>query len=103
MKGVSKKPIHAASTWIMQQPSEVKAFIAVFSVLSALLIIKMMVEERNNLFIAAESVHAIGISVLIYKLSTGDKDNCTGHHLPCIFVLFLFLLSHAFNFCLTLA
>ena len=86
MKG-AKKPIHAASTWIMQQPSEVKAFIAIFAFMSALLIIKVMVDERNNLFIAAESVHAMGIAVLIYKLSTGDKDNCSGLFLSLCFLL----------------
>lgn len=78
MKGGSIRPIHAAAaTWVREQPPNVKAFLGVFTVLAALVFIKVVVDDHDNLFVAAEAVHALGISVLIYKLS--NEDTCAGH------------------------
>lgn len=89
MGGGSKRPIHAAATWIRQQPPDVQAFLAVFSGMSALVFIKVVVDDHDNLFIAAEAVHAIGISLLIYKLTT--DHTCAGLSLKSQELTALFL------------
>ncbi|KAF4383672.1 hypothetical protein F8388_014172 [Cannabis sativa] len=63
-----KRPIHAVSTWVRRQPPKVKAFLAVISGMTALVLLRFIVHDHDNLFVAAEAVHSIGISVLIYKL-----------------------------------
>ncbi|KAM1140061.1 hypothetical protein ACFX19_040876 [Malus domestica] len=50
-----KRPIHTA-------------FLAVVSGMAALVLLRFIVHDHDNLFVAAEAVHSIGISVLIYKL-----------------------------------
>ncbi|GAB2250362.1 hypothetical protein Droror1_Dr00013721 [Drosera rotundifolia] len=44
--------------------------------MAALVLLRAIVRDHDNLFVAAEAVHAIAISILIYKL-TNDKT-CTG-------------------------
>ncbi|GAB4839126.1 hypothetical protein Ancab_028654 [Ancistrocladus abbreviatus] len=75
MKG-GKRPIHAVSTWIRRQPSKVKAFLAVVTGMAALVFLRMVVHDHDSLFVAAEAVHAVGISVLIYKLT--KERTCAG-------------------------
>uniref|UniRef100_A0A0D3DW94 Uncharacterized protein n=1 Tax=Brassica oleracea var. oleracea TaxID=109376 RepID=A0A0D3DW94_BRAOL len=65
----TKSPIHAVSTWVRRQPPKVKVFLAVASGITALVLLKFIVHDHDNLFVAAESVHSIGISLLIYKLT----------------------------------
>jgi len=71
-----KTPIHAVSTWVRRQPPKVKAFLAVVSGMAALVLLKLIVHDHDNLFVAAEAVHSIGISVLIYKLM--KEKTCAG-------------------------
>ncbi|RZC14663.1 ER lumen protein-retaining receptor isoform C [Glycine soja] len=75
MKG-SKRPIHAVTTWVRRQPPKIKAFLAVLSALAALLFLRIVVHDHDSLFVAAEFVHALGISVLIYKLT--KEKTCAG-------------------------
>ncbi|KAL2636846.1 hypothetical protein AAZV13_06G021400 [Glycine max] len=75
MKG-SKRPIHAVTTWVRRQPPKMKAFLAVLSGLAALLFLRIFVHDHDSLFVAAELVHALGISVLIYKLTR--EKTCAG-------------------------
>ncbi|XP_024925662.1 uncharacterized protein LOC107407853 isoform X1 [Ziziphus jujuba] len=63
-----RKPIHAVSTWLRRQPPKIKAFLAVVSGMTALVFLRLVVNDHDNLFVAAEAIHALGISVLIYKL-----------------------------------
>ena len=77
MKG-SKRPIHAVTTWVRRQPPKIKAFLAVLSALAALLFLRIVVHDHDSLFVAAEFVHALGISVLIYKLT--KEKTCAGTH-----------------------
>lgn len=44
--------------------------------MAALLFLRMVVEDHNNLFVAAETVHALGTFVLIYKLT--KEKACAG-------------------------
>lgn len=64
------------STWVRRQPPKVKAFLAVVSGMAALVLLRFVVNDHDNLFVAAEAVHSIGISVLIYKLT--KEKTCAG-------------------------
>ncbi|XLT24202.1 hypothetical protein HN873_055494, partial [Arachis hypogaea] len=63
-----KKSIHAVTTWVRRQPPKVKAFLAVVSGMAALVFLRFIVHDHDNLFVAAEAFHSLGISVLNYKL-----------------------------------
>ncbi|GAB2219440.1 hypothetical protein Droror1_Dr00007075 [Drosera rotundifolia] len=71
-----KRPIHAVTMWMKRQPPKVKAFLAVVSGMAALVLLRAIVHDHDNLFVAAEAVHAMGISVLIYKLM--KEKTCAG-------------------------
>lgn len=71
-----KNPLQAAVFWVRKQPPKVKTFLAVIAGLAALVFLRLVVSDHDNLFVAAEAVHAIGISVLVYKLS--KEKNCAG-------------------------
>ncbi|VFQ62456.1 unnamed protein product [Cuscuta campestris] len=88
MKG-AKKPINAVKAWLKAQPPKVKAFLALAVAFSAILFLRLVVEDHDNLFIAAEAVHAIGISLLIYKLTKGKT--CAGLSLKSQDLTALFL------------
>lgn len=68
--------IHAVTTWVRRQPPKVKAFLAVVSGMAALVLLRFIVHDHDNLFVAAEAVHSLGISVLIYKLI--KEKTCAG-------------------------
>ncbi|KAJ6402923.1 hypothetical protein OIU84_014935 [Salix udensis] len=71
-----RRPIHVATTWVRRQPPKVKAFLAVVAGMTALVLLRFIVHDHDNLFVAAEAVHSIGISVLIYKLM--KEKTCAG-------------------------
>ncbi|KAF5443825.1 hypothetical protein F2P56_036351 [Juglans regia] len=77
--------IHAVSTWVRRQPPKMKAFLAVVSGMAALVLLRFIVHDHDNLFVAAEAVHSIGISVLIYKLM--KEKTCAAVRLYCSFVM----------------
>ncbi|CAL1383962.1 unnamed protein product [Linum trigynum] len=85
----TKRPIHAVSTWVRRQPPKIKAFLAVISAMTALVFLRMIVNDHDNLFVASEAVHAIGISVLIYKLT--KEKTCAGLSLKSQELTALFL------------
>ncbi|KAL6010639.1 hypothetical protein ACLOJK_001076 [Asimina triloba] len=58
----------AVVAWVRRQPPKVKAFLAVIAGMATLVFLRFVVHDHDNLFVAAEASHAIGISVLIYKL-----------------------------------
>ncbi|KAM7264215.1 hypothetical protein ACFE04_001898 [Oxalis oulophora] len=76
MKGQKKRPIHTVTMWVRRQPPKVKAFLAVMAGVAALLFLRAIVHDHDNLFVGAEAVHSIGISVLIYKLM--KEKTCAG-------------------------
>lgn len=65
------------SNWVRRQPPKVKAFLAVVAGMAALVLLRVVVHDHDNLFVAAEAVHSIGISVLIYKLM--KEKTCAGN------------------------
>ena len=63
-------------TWVRSQSTLAKISMAFVAMIFSIFIIKNFVANYNNLFIASEFVHAAGIIVLIYKLTT--LKSCTG-------------------------
>lgn len=55
---------------------KVKIFLAITAVISSLAALKTFVTNYNHFFVASESVHAVGIIALIYKLTT--LKTCSG-------------------------
>jgi hypothetical protein len=66
--------------WVRRQPPKVKAFLAVVAGMAALVFIRFIVHDHDNLFVAAEAAHALGIGVLIYKLT--KERTCAGSLAP---------------------
>lgn len=75
--------------WFKRQPPKVKSFLAVFAAIFALIFIRFAIRDHDNLFVAAEAVHAIGIVVLIYKLT--KEKTCAGLSLKSQELTALFL------------
>jgi hypothetical protein len=75
MRG-GKRPLNATISWVKRQPPKVKAFMAVVAGMATLVFIRFIVHDHDNLFVAAEAAHAIGILVLIYKLT--KEKTCAG-------------------------
>ncbi|KAH9617720.1 hypothetical protein KSS87_017409 [Heliosperma pusillum] len=71
-----RRPIHTITLWLKRQPPKVKAFLAVVAGMATLVLLRAVVHDHDNLFVAAEAVHAIGIAVLIYKLA--KEKTCAG-------------------------
>ncbi|KAL3845320.1 hypothetical protein ACJIZ3_002723 [Penstemon smallii] len=91
VRGSTKKPINAVSTWVRRQPPKAKVYLAVAATVATLFFLRIVVHDHDNLFIAAEAVHAIGISLLIYKLT--QEKTCAGLSLKSqeLTALFLFV------------
>lgn len=99
MKG-PKRPIHAVATWVRRQPPKIKLFLGLVSALAALFFLRLVVHDHDNLFVAAEAVHALGISVLIYKLT--KEKTCAGEGEQKLISLFGFCFYYYFCFNLTI-
>ena len=81
MRG-TKRSLGAVAAWVRRQPPKVKAFLAVVTGMAALVFIRFIVHDHDNLFVAAEAAHALGIAVLIYKLT--KEKTCAGSCNPPI-------------------
>lgn len=95
MKATTKTPIHAVWSWVRRQPPKVKAFLAVVTGMAALVLLRFIVHDHDNLFVAAEAVHSIGICVLIYKLM--KEKTCAGTILVYLSGLFPTSLFRVFS------
>lgn len=91
-----KRPIGQVAGWLRRQPPKVKAFLAVVSGMAALVVLRLVVTDHDNLFVGAEAAHAIGIAVLIYKLT--KERSCAGSfffvavsYLDSLFLVFFFI------------
>ncbi|OVA07925.1 ER lumen protein retaining receptor [Macleaya cordata] len=69
-------PVNVLFGWVRRQSMKVKVFLGVVSALCSLVALKFLVRDHDHFFIASEAVHAIGIMVLIYKLTT--QKTCSG-------------------------
>nr|CAD1821344.1 unnamed protein product [Ananas comosus var. bracteatus] len=84
-----RRPLSVVAGWVRRQPPKVKAFLAVVAGMAALAFIRFIVHDHDNLFVAAEAAHALGISVLIYKLT--KEKTCAGLSLKSQDLTALFL------------
>ncbi|CAA0223720.1 unnamed protein product [Arabidopsis thaliana] len=84
-----KNPIQSVMAWIRRQPPKVKAFLGVVTAMTVLVLLRVIVHEHDNLFVASEAVHAVGIAVLIYKLT--KEKTCAGISLKTQELTALFL------------
>ncbi|KAK9069376.1 hypothetical protein SSX86_011279 [Deinandra increscens subsp. villosa] len=62
--------------WVRRQSTKVKICLAVTSVLCSLIALRLLAKDTSQFFIASEFVHASGIILLIYKLTT--QKTCSG-------------------------
>ncbi|XP_008788641.1 ER lumen protein-retaining receptor erd-2.2 [Phoenix dactylifera] len=85
----SRGRMSAVVGWVKRQPPKVKAFLSVVAGMAALVFLRFVVYDHDNLFVAAEAVHALGISVLIYKLT--KEKTCAGLSLKSQDLTALFL------------
>ncbi|VAI86889.1 unnamed protein product [Triticum turgidum subsp. durum] len=86
-----RRPMAVVLSWVRRQPPKVKAFLAVVAGMTALVFIRFIVHDHDNLFVAAEAAHALGIAVLIYKLTKEKSQDLTALFLAvrlyCSFVM----------------
>ncbi|XP_043805870.1 ER lumen protein-retaining receptor erd-2.2 [Manihot esculenta] len=75
--------------WMRRQSVKVKSLIGVIIGLCCLVGLKLAVKDHNHFFIASETIHAAGILVLIYKLTT--QKTCSGLSLKSQQLTALFL------------
>ncbi|KAK1607854.1 hypothetical protein QYE76_031527 [Lolium multiflorum] len=85
----ARRPLGVVVAWVRRQPPKVKAFLAVVAGMAALVFIRFIVHDHDNLFVAAEAAHALGIGVLIYKLT--KERTCAGLSLKSQELTALFL------------
>ncbi|KAK1569301.1 hypothetical protein Q3G72_035139 [Acer saccharum] len=71
-----RSPVGVMFGWLGRQPMKVKSFLVVTFVVLTLVAMKLFVKNHDYFFVASEAVHAAGIIVLIYKLTT--KKTCSG-------------------------
>lgn len=71
-----RRPLQKVMGWLKRQPPKVKAFLAVVAAMAALVGLRAVIRNHDNLFVASEAVHTVGIAVLIYKLAR--EKTCAG-------------------------
>ncbi|KAL3616319.1 hypothetical protein CASFOL_039709 [Castilleja foliolosa] len=64
-----------AFAWVRRRSTKVKALLAAAFGLNALLALRFLFKNYDHFFIAAEAIHFLGISVLIYKLAS--QNTCS--------------------------
>ena len=76
----ARKPVQTAIWWVQKQPPKVKTAMAVLAGILCLVFLRFAIRDHDNLFVAAEFIHALGIACLIYKLI--KEKTCAGmYHL----------------------
>jgi hypothetical protein len=85
----SRNPVQSAVWWVKKQSPKVKGLLAVLASIFALVLLKFIINDHDNLFVAAEFIHGVGIAVLIYKLM--KEKTCAGEFNTSIF---LWLCNH---------
>ena len=84
--------MNVLSEWVKKQTMRMKICLGAMIALLALVALKHTIHDLNHFYIGSEFTHAMGIIVLIYKLTT--NRTCSG---TCIYIyipaLHVFLLS----------
>ncbi|KAK8971032.1 hypothetical protein KSP40_PGU008829 [Platanthera guangdongensis] len=74
----------AVYAWVRGQSVKAKAAIGALKTILALGALWALIHDHNHFFVAFEVVHAVGIFVLVYKLS--NKKTCSGDRPPPSFL-----------------
>lgn len=72
----ARNPVQTAVWWVKKQPPKVKTALAVLTGIVVLVFLRFVIRDHDNLFVAAEFVHAVGIGCLVYKL--WREKTCAG-------------------------
>lgn len=108
----TRNPVQTLGLWFKRQPPKVKAFLSVIGGIVALVFLRFVVKDHDNLFVGAETVHSIGILVLVYKLlkekTCAGEVGGWGQFPPVVYACYLLrlnpnLCSNCLNSDLTLA
>lgn len=62
--------------WVRMQPLKMKMLFVIILMISSLAFLRGFVKNYNKLFVVSESIHAVGIFALVYKLNT--LKTCSG-------------------------
>ncbi|KAL4192578.1 hypothetical protein AMTRI_Chr06g194950 [Amborella trichopoda] len=89
-----RNPVNVLFGWVRRQSVKVKSFLGVTAALFSLFFLWLLVRDHDHLFVAAEMVHAIGIVVLIYKLTR--QKTCSGLSLRSQELTAIFLSARLF-------
>uniref|UniRef100_A0A0D3EDC6 DUF287 domain-containing protein n=1 Tax=Brassica oleracea var. oleracea TaxID=109376 RepID=A0A0D3EDC6_BRAOL len=68
-----KSPIQAVWSWARRQPTKVGAFLAIAG-MAALVLLRFIVHDHDNLFVAGEAVHSIRICAVKAYLHGGQRQ-----------------------------
>src|SRR4051794_28527501 len=91
----ARNPVQTAVWWVKKQPPKVKTALAVLTGIVVLVFLRIVIHDHDNLFVAAEFTHAVGIACLIYKLM--KEKTCSGQLFVYAFefiCLLLLLVNH---------
>jgi ER lumen protein retaining receptor len=69
-------PASELIAWLKRRSMRLKICLGAALALCALVVLKLTVHNSDHFFIASETAHAVGLFVLIYKLTT--KKTCSG-------------------------
>ena len=92
-----KQPLKALASWLRHQPPKIKTLLGASAALVALIFIRIVVRDHDNLFIASEFIHSLGILVLVFKLT--KEKNCSGY-MTCSPSISTFVIPSFFFFCI---
>ncbi|GJU21754.1 putative ER lumen protein-retaining receptor [Tanacetum coccineum] len=76
MKKRGGSSVNTLVAWVRMQPLKMKMLFVIILMISSLAFLRGFVKNYNKLFVVSESVHAIGIFALVYKLNT--LKTCSG-------------------------
>jgi len=71
-----KDPLLAVVRWVKSRNMKEKTGLGVAAGVVLLLLLWLVIDDHDNLFVMSETVHFAGIAVLVYKLQT--RKNCAG-------------------------
>ncbi|PNX79476.1 er lumen protein retaining receptor-like protein, partial [Trifolium pratense] len=84
-------PVEILTRWLEKRSLKVKIFLGILLAFCAIVVLKHTVKEHDFFYIAAESIHIVGLIVLIYKLFA--HKNCSGLSLKSQELTALFLIT----------
>ncbi|RHN39022.1 hypothetical protein MtrunA17_Chr8g0339391 [Medicago truncatula] len=69
-------PVNVLSIWLRKRSMKVKIFLGILLAFSALVALKFTIRDPNFFFQVSETIHIVGLIVLIYKLYA--QKTCSG-------------------------